>query len=169
MRRPRRPSDAGQSECFPPADEPHRIAQTPIASARFEMSFTSTFSTEVLVMKKLIRLSAGPVAFALLCVVSVSPSFAVTTTFASGAGTDSPTCGSRVQPCRSISYALYFAQAGGVVSCLDAGPYTENLSGPDPFTLDCPGVLYGFGNPIIALSGGSSQVVTVRNVIFDGG
>jgi hypothetical protein len=124
-------------------------------------------------MKKLINLVAGPVAAALLCVASVSPSRAATTTFVSGGGSDANAC-TLSAPCRSIEHAIIVATNGangGVVSCLDAGPYTEGfISANYSFTLDCRGVVYAAFSGGFAFSIQNSVVplVTFRNVIFDG-
>jgi hypothetical protein len=74
-------------------------------------------------------------------------------------------------PC-TLAAALASADAGGAVKCLDAGPYVySGYGGVSSLTIDCPGVIkinladYG----ALWLSGGSSQVVRVRNAIFDGG
>jgi hypothetical protein len=117
-------------------------------------------------MKKLINLVAGLAAAALLCVASVSPSYAQTTAFVSGGGSDANPC-TPAQPCRSIHNALTaVAGYGGTVSCLDAGPYTENFSTSLSFTLDCRGVVYVNGGGSFAAF--VNSVVTFRNVIFDG-
>src|SRR5579862_7959077 len=119
-------------------------------------------------MKKLTNLVAGPVAAALLCIASVSPSHAATTSFVSGGGSDANAC-TLAAPCRSIGHALSLAGSGGTVSCLDAGPYTEAVSTGSPFTLDCRGVVYTSGASFAFNANGSTaQVVTFRNVILDG-
>jgi hypothetical protein len=120
-------------------------------------------------MKKLMNLVAGPVAAALLCVASVSPSYAQATAFVSGGGSGS-VC-TLAQPCRSIAIALaLIAGNGGTVSCLDAGPYSEAFSGSISYTLDCRGVVYtspsGFAFSLG--SGSPNPLVTFRHVIFDG-
>jgi hypothetical protein len=116
-------------------------------------------------MKKLINLVAGLAAPALLYVASVSPSYAAQTSFISGAGLDGNPC-TLGSPCRTIFRATTTAGNGGIVSCLDAGPYSEDLLTALSFTLDCRGVVY-------VASGGfaistNAPVVTIRNVIFDG-
>jgi hypothetical protein len=119
-------------------------------------------------MKKLMNLVAGPAAAALLCVASVSPSYAQTTRFVSGGGLDGNPC-TLGSPCRTIGHALVVAGNGGTVSCLDAGPYLESINNTLSFTLDCRGVVYpsssGF---VISIQPPTGQVVTFRNVIFDG-
>jgi hypothetical protein len=120
-------------------------------------------------MKMLINLVAGPVAAALLCVASVSPSHAQTTAYVSGKGLDTNAC-TLSAPCRTAGHALTVAGDGGTISCLDAGPYFEGVGSNFSFTLDCRGVVYEglvFSN-IISTTGGSSQHVTIRHVIFDG-
>ena len=120
-------------------------------------------------MNKLISLVAASSAAALLCVASVSPSYAQFTAFVSHSGTDTGTC-TAAQPCRTIGYAYTAAAAGGgVVSCLDAGPYTENRAFGLPVTVDCRGVVYAGGNSAFSLAFqlGTSNV-TFRHVIFDG-
>jgi hypothetical protein len=118
-------------------------------------------------MKKLINLVAGPVAAALLCLASGSPSYAATTAFVSGAGSDANPC-TVAQPCRDIGYAVSaVAGNGGTVSCLDAGPYTEGFGLDASYTVDCRGVVYPFGSIAFAI-GTTGPVVTFRNVIFDG-
>jgi Right handed beta helix region len=118
-------------------------------------------------MKKLINLIAGPVAAALLCVASGSPSYASTTLFVSGGGSDANPC-TLAQPCRTIGFALGQAGYGGTVSCLDAGPYTESFVSGRPFTLDCRGVVYPSGGGFAVSIASSGPRVTIRNVIFDG-
>jgi hypothetical protein len=115
-------------------------------------------------MKKLINLVAAPIAAALLCVVSVSPSYAQSTYFVSGSGSDGNPC-TPAQPCRTISHAIV---PGGTVSCLDAGPYTEAFAYGFSYTLDCRGVVYTFGSNFAITIGTRAPVVTFRNVIFDG-
>jgi hypothetical protein len=63
------------------------------------------------------------------------------------------------------SFARCFAGSGGVVSCLDEGPYFEGFVTTIPFTLDCRGVVYAVGSSF-TLS--VNAVVTFRHVIFDG-
>jgi hypothetical protein len=96
-------------------------------------------------MKKLINWVAGLITAALLCVASVSPSFAQTTAFVSGGGSDGNVC-TLALPCRSIGRALTLIGNGGTVSCLNAGPYTENISASSSFMLDCQGVVYTSGS-----------------------
>ena len=118
-------------------------------------------------MKKLINLVAGPVAAALLCIASVSPSYATTTAFVSGGGNNANPC-TLAQPCRSIGQALVAAGNEGTVSCLDAGPYTESIGlAYLPFTLDCRGVVYASAGGF-AVSPYAGGVTTFRHVIFDG-
>jgi hypothetical protein len=116
-------------------------------------------------MKKLINLVAGLAAAALLCVASASPSYAQGTSFVSGGGSDGNSC-TRTSPCATIFRALGFAGSGGIVSCLDEGPYYESFQEARSFTLDCRGVVYAAssGFPIST----NAPVVTIRNVIFDG-
>jgi hypothetical protein len=117
-------------------------------------------------MKKLMNLATGPIAAALLCIASASPSHAApTTAFVSGGGSDANAC-TLAAPCRSIGRALFFAASGGAVSCLDAGPYTEAFNIGSPFTLDCRGVVYSGASVAFTLTG--TAVVTIRHVIFDG-
>ena len=116
-------------------------------------------------MKKLINLVAGPIAAALLCVASVSPSCATTTTFVSGGGSDANSC-TLAAPCRSIGRALIATGSGGAVSCLDAGPYSEDLLTALSFTLDCRGVVYTSPSGFAFSVGVASTVHTYRNVIF---
>ena len=119
-------------------------------------------------MKKLISLAASLVAAVLLCVASVSPSYAVLkTVFVSGAGSDGNPC-SLTQPCRTIGYAVGTVATGGTVSCLDAGPYDEASPINSPFTVDCRGVVYAVGNSFAFSVQTSGTLVTFRNVIFDG-
>ena len=109
-------------------------------------------------MKKLINLASASIAAALLCVAAVSPSYAATTAFVSGAGKDTNPC-TMALPCRTIGQALGFVGTGGTVSCLDAGPYTESIATTDSFTLDRRGVIYtsaggvnGFPRSLLRLS-----------------
>jgi hypothetical protein len=118
-------------------------------------------------MKKPTNLVAGLAAAALLCVAFVSSSYAApTTAFVSSGGSDANAC-TLAAPCRHISNAIVAAGSGGVVSCLDAGPYTESFLSGDSFTLDCRGVVNGLGNSFAFIIG-STPVVTFRHVIFDG-
>jgi hypothetical protein len=115
-------------------------------------------------MKKLIGLVACLVAAALLSVASILPSYATpTTAFVSGSGNDGNPC-TPAQPCRTIFHALGI---GGVVSCLDDGPYTEGFSVNFSYTLDCRGVVYPNGSGF-AIGVQAGAVVTFRHVIFDG-
>jgi hypothetical protein len=116
-------------------------------------------------MKKFIRSVAGPIAAALLCVASGSPSHATTTVFVSGGGQDTNPC-TIALPCRSIVHAVGTAGSGGIITCLDAGPYTENFTSLSSFTLDCRGVVYTTHSIAIFVITGTA--VTFRNVIFDG-
>jgi hypothetical protein len=124
-------------------------------------------------MKKLINLVAGLAAAALLCVASGSPSQAATTTYVSGGGSDANAC-TLAAPCRTIAHAIIVATNaanGGVVTCLDAGPYTEGfISVNYSYTLDCRGVVYASLSGGFAFSIQNSVVplVTFRHVIFDG-
>ena len=118
-------------------------------------------------MKKLINLVAGLIAAALLCFASVSPSYAITTTYVSGGGSDANAC-TLALPCRTIVHAVATAGSGGAVSCLDAGPYAESFSTAFSFTLDCRGVVYPSAGNFGITAQISGQVVTFRNVIFDG-
>jgi hypothetical protein len=117
-------------------------------------------------MKKLVNMVGGLVAAALLCVASVSRSYAApTTAFVSGGGSDANPC-TVALPCRNIFNAIAAAGNGGVVSCLDAGPYTEAFALSYSFTFDCRGVVYANGGTFAYYV--SAPVVTFRNVIFDG-
>jgi hypothetical protein len=117
-------------------------------------------------MRNLANLVAGVLVAASLCIASVSPSRAATTTFVSGGGSDANAC-TLVAPCRTVGHAITAAGNGGTVSCLDAGPYTENFSSGSSYTVDCRGVVYA--NSAIAFTvSGTPQQVTFRNVIFDG-
>ena len=117
-------------------------------------------------MKKLLNLVAGPVAAALLCVATGSPSHAQTTAYISGRGDDLKAC-TIISPCRSTGHAYGAAGNGGTISCLDAGPYTEAFDTDASYTLDCRGVVYvAASNYAITIENGA--VVTIRNVIFDG-
>jgi hypothetical protein len=119
-------------------------------------------------MKKLLSLVASLAAAALLCVASGSPSYAQTTTFISGSGSDGNPC-TPAQPCRTLFHALGAAGNGGTVTCLDAGPYLQAFTTSNSYTLDCRGVLYTVGSLFgIGTFPGSAPVVTIRNVIFDG-
>jgi hypothetical protein len=120
-------------------------------------------------MKKLINLVAGPIAAALLCVASVSPSYAAgTTVFISANGNDGNPC-TLTLPCRTIGQGIFTAQSGGTVSCLDAGPYTVTYTTSSlSYTLDCRGVVYNADNAFALSVQMSSSVVTFRHVIFDG-
>jgi hypothetical protein len=119
-------------------------------------------------MKKLINFVAGLAAAALLCVASVSPSYATATAFVSGAGSDGNPC-TLALPCRTIGHALDFvAGNGGTVSCLDAGPYTESFQVFVAFTLDCRGVVYATANNFAFSVQSVGSIVTFRNVIFEG-
>jgi hypothetical protein len=118
-------------------------------------------------MNKLINLVAGLLAAALLWIASVSASHAAPkTAFVSGGGTDGYPC-TLAAPCRTIGYALALAAgSGGTVSCLDAGPYPENVAANFSYTVDCKGVIYTSNLVTFAFS--TNQQVTFRNVIFDG-
>ena len=120
-------------------------------------------------MKKLINLVAGLVAAALLCIASVSPSNAGTTAFVSGRGSDANAC-TLAQPCRTIGQALIaVAGNGGIVSCLDAGPYTEAFSSPGVFHVGLPGrCIHSGGGFAITVQTALVVLVTFRHVIFDG-
>jgi hypothetical protein len=117
-------------------------------------------------MKKLTSLVAGPIAAALLCVASVSPSHAATTAYVSGRGSDTNLC-TLAQPCLTIGIAILAAGNGGTVSCLDAGPYTDDFSTSSSYTVDCKGVVYAV-NGAFAFNVRPNTVVTFRHVIFDG-
>jgi hypothetical protein len=119
-------------------------------------------------MKKLMNLVAGLADAALLCVASISPSYAATTSFVSGVGNDGNPC-TLGSPCRSFVRAIATAGNGGTISCLDAGPYTDGFIDSVSYTVDCKGVVYGSGGGFVfSLSNNSNQLVVFRNVIFDG-
>jgi hypothetical protein len=120
-------------------------------------------------MKNLMCSITRLTAAALLCVASASPSNAATTLYVSGGGNDANAC-TLAQPCRTIDHALGAAGAGGTVSCLDAGPYTEdsrnNNNTQASFTLDCRGVVYAAAGVGAFFVGGPN--VVFRNITFDG-
>jgi hypothetical protein len=118
-------------------------------------------------MKTLINLVAGAVAAALLCVASVAPSYAQTTTFISGGGSDANPC-TLALPCQTIARGVAVAGSGGTVSCLDAGPYVNGFGLNFSYTVDCRGVVTSAGTAFAFLVNNAGQVVTIRNVIFDG-
>jgi hypothetical protein len=65
---------------------------------------------------------------------------------------------------------MFAVPDGGVASCIDGGFYFSNLATAKSMTVDCPGaVLTSFTTPVLTLTGPSSQVVTLRNLTFDGG
>ena len=116
-------------------------------------------------MKKLMNWVFCLVAAALMSVASGSSSDAATTAYVSSTGVDGNPC-TVAQPCRTISFAAGFgAGNGGTVSCLDAGPYTENFASGISFTVDCRGVAYPGGGIAFTIQGG---VVTFRHLIFEG-
>ena len=120
-------------------------------------------------MKNLMCSIARLTAAALLCVASASPSNAATTLYVSVLGSDANAC-TLTQPCRTIDHALGAAGVGGTVSCLDAGPYTEdsrnNNNTQASFTLDCRGVVYAAAGVGAFFVGGPN--VVFRNITFDG-
>jgi hypothetical protein len=120
-------------------------------------------------MKNLMNLVAGLVSAALLGAASVSPTHAITTAFISGGGSDANPC-TPAMPCRTINQALGVADAGGTISCLDAGPYFGGFTTSVSFTLDCRGVIYagGSGFAISTIAMAVAPVITFRHVIFDG-
>jgi hypothetical protein len=74
-------------------------------------------------------------------------------------------------PCDFLS-AVQLVDDGGLLKCLDAGPYVyPGVGFAKSLTVDCPGVIRitfpNFG--AFQFSGTSSQVVRIRNAIFDGG
>ena len=122
-------------------------------------------------MKKLVSLLAAAIAAALLCVASVSPSYAITATtvYVSGqAGANDTNACTLAAPCRTIGHALSVAVAGSTVSCLDAGPYTEFIGVMGSYTVDCRGVIYGIGSQFIFTIQSPGQMITFRHVVFDG-
>jgi hypothetical protein len=121
-------------------------------------------------MKKPMNFAAGLIAAALVCAASVSPSHAAGSNFfVSGGGSDTNPC-TLAQPCRSITHALVVAGSELVITCLDAGPYTERVLVTFSFTVDCRGTVYMTpGNEFaFTLSPTSNSLVTFRHVIFDG-
>jgi hypothetical protein len=94
---------------------------------------------------------------------------AASVAYASGTGSGSACTPSA--PCGFIS-AVSSVDDGGLVKCLDAGPYVYTGVGfAKSMTIDCPGAIRitfpNFG--AIQLNGTSSQMVRIRNAIFDGG
>jgi len=121
-------------------------------------------------MNKLFNLTAVFAAAALLCVASVSPSYATATTtaYVSGGGSDANAC-TLSAPCASIGRAVIVVGNGGAVSCLDAGPYFESFASSVSFTLDCRGVIYITNGSVFAITvNTSAPVVTIRHATFDG-
>jgi hypothetical protein len=77
---------------------------------------------------------------------------------------------SSTAPC-ALEDAIKLAPADAMVSCINGGNGHLSFSTSHSLTVDCPGgVLSGSstGNPAITLSGGSSQVVILRNLTFNG-
>jgi hypothetical protein len=106
---------------------------------------------------------------ALAAVVSLSPAQAQISNqkYASPAGTGT-TC-SASAPC-SLFQAIATVSAGLEISCIGGGFFTGNFSYGVSFTVDCPGaVATGIVGGTLNLNGPSSQVVTLRNLTFDGG
>ena len=102
--------------------------------------------------------------FAFISRVNASPVAYASGTGGGGACTVSAPC--------AFADALSLVDGGGLVKCLDAGPYVYTGVGfSRSMTIDCPGVIRitfpNFG--AFWLSGTSSQVVRIRNAIFDGG
>jgi hypothetical protein len=73
-----------------------------------------------------------------------------------------------IAPC-ALNTAILAAPAG-LVSCINGGFSGIPLGFNTSITIDCPGAILasGFG-PVFLLQGGTSQVVILRNLTFDGG
>jgi hypothetical protein len=121
---------------------------------------------EVVLKKVAILFMASLVAsFAFISRVNASP-----VAYASGTGGGAACTVSA--PCSFVG-AVSLVDDGGLVKCLDVGPYVYAGSafGAKSLTIDCPGVIRIFGTNFgaVQLDGTSSQVVRIRNAIFDGG
>jgi hypothetical protein len=108
---------------------------------------------------------------ALAAVVSLSsPAQAQITgqKYASPGGSGGIAC-SASAPC-SLEQAIFAAPAGGTVSCIDGGFWSNFFNITSSITIDCPGaVLTSVNSAALGLIGPSSQVVILRNLTFDGG
>lgn len=114
-------------------------------------------------------LSASIVALAaILCLNSVAHAQA-TRTYVSGVGDDANPC-SRTAPCKTFPGAISKTAAKGEINVLDPGGYGA-VTITKSIVIDGLGTMAGIlvsGTPGIIVNAGQNDVVTIRNVTFDG-
>jgi hypothetical protein len=100
---------------------------------------------------------------------SAPASAASALTFVSRTGTDSGTCASPANPCRTFAFAFGVTSAGGEIKALNPGEYggvlinkSITITGVEGASINKPS---GYG---IYVNAGASDVVNVSNLIFDG-
>ena len=93
-------------------------------------------------------------------------------TFVASTGSDSnqATDCQRSAPCLSFNAAHNVTDVGGIITCLDSGPFSGSLQVTSTsITIDCAGGTYIPDNNQIGVQVASSfAVVTIRNMVFSG-
>jgi hypothetical protein len=110
----------------------------------------------------------GTVLLPVLCTVPAHAQ--ATRTWVSGVGDDANPC-SRTAPCLTFAGAIAKAAAGGEIDALDSGGF-GGLTITKSITIDGGGgvasVMASSGNNGITVSAGATDIVTIRNVQFQG-
>src|SRR5471030_1356121 len=112
-------------------------------------------------------------AFAILGLTAASLTHAqATRTWVSGVGDDANPC-SRTAPCKTFAGAISKTAAGGEIDALDPGGF-GTLTITKSITIDGGGgggqvaSVMASGGPGIIVSAGATDIVTIRNVQFQG-
>src|SRR5258708_3937061 len=118
-------------------------------------------------MTKIMRLSHVLVAlFALL--LPTLPAQAAPMTFVASTGNDSNAC-TLAAPCLTFVNAVVKTDSGGVIKCLDSGPFVGSATIFQTLTIDCAGGTYMPGLVFVGLEIPSATVtLTVRNMVISG-
>ena len=117
-------------------------------------------------LAKFITLAA---VFAFIAIFSIGANAQATRTYVSGVGDDANPC-SRTAPCKTFAGAISKTAAGGEINVLDPGSYggvtiTKSLTINGAGTL--ASILVSGANGII-VNAGASDIVTIRNISFQG-
>lgn len=121
---------------------------------------------------KIVSIHSGAIAatFASLAWFSANPASAASAvTFVSGKGTDSGTCANPANPCRTFHFAIGRTSPGGEIKALDPANYggvsitqSVTITGVEGASINRT-TAYG-----MFVNAGASDVVNIRNLIFDG-
>ena len=113
-------------------------------------------------MKTLRLLSAGLVAAGLA--LPIDPAHAIPRTFVSGTGSDANPC-TAASPCLTFQAAHIATDAGGEITCLDAGDF-GGVTITKSITIDCAGTLGGASSGITVNA--NLATVRLRNLTLNG-